>query len=830
MRAAPSEQLIEQLNRLELASPADVRRVYRRARWLAGDLTQFDSVWVDALAQAERLSPFQAAELNAGRGDALRVGPFALRSSVSSPAWTRGYHARTTAPGTPREARLVTVDGVSKPDAAIAIIHESMRRLAACAVPQVAPMTECGVEGTRLWATAAPVAGRTANEWLVHCGRMQPEVVHEIARQMAIGMLALERAGQPHGDVSIQNVVLDPIGVAQLVWPGLRCAVRPIETADAANWPAEAYDAVAPERMRGEPATVATDLYSCGIVWRHLLSGRPPFAPARSAAKLCAAQSGSLEAIERLAPQTPASLVAAIEACTSRDPSLRPKSAAALVEVLGPSTDRGQALLAHYLSHGATPPERFARRMRTIRRSRQLPTWSAVAVGAILALAAGTSPWWSRLLQTTPPLTLQQIQIASVVMPTAPMGTPPIPQGAPPLAEPRLLADVALGEFPSQPSPQMPSISTPTSMVTSRADGLKPTALQTQSVAPTKPILRQGDPAERVAQASASLPIVPTAAPRYVAPEFLLSSNRPIAWSSVQPLAGQTVKGRPGERPTIVVTATGAPLAAEGVRFENVDFVAAPAQRASALRVTARNAIFDGCTFGGAQLGSGAGVSLVWTPDAAHGSPAPAAELQIIGGELTCDEAAICCTVADDARVICDNTLHLGSGPLVCVEHAPARRAPGAQAELSLRISHCTARGGDALLELCAPTVTAALPKVRVEAIECVFAPLSNGALILVRGGAGPAEALRQVVWTGQGSVVTPGAHPVAWQGQAGRQPVADRQLAIEGLVRSELGFAGEAPAGRDASRLVRWQVPLRSPDPPGIGDMAQRPVRRAVQ
>jgi hypothetical protein len=115
---------------------------------------------------------------------------------------------------------------------------------------------------------------------------------------------------------------------------------------------------------------------------------------------------------------------------------------------------------------------------------------------------------------------------------------------------------------------------------------------------------------------------------------------------------------------------------------------------------------------------------------------------------------------------------------------------------------------------------------VRVESIECVFAPEDDGTLLLVRGGAGPTEALRQVAWSGQGSVVTPGARPVAWQAEGSRQQVADDRLAIEGLVRSELGFAGEANAGREASLLIRWQVPLRSTNPPGILEVSQETPR----
>ncbi len=69
---------------------ADGRRVGR----LAKDLPRFDSVWIDALAQARVLTPFQAAELNAGRGGALRVGPFLLGQRLAHPCYVASYRAK----------------------------------------------------------------------------------------------------------------------------------------------------------------------------------------------------------------------------------------------------------------------------------------------------------------------------------------------------------------------------------------------------------------------------------------------------------------------------------------------------------------------------------------------------------------------------------------------------------------------------------------------------------------------------------------------------------------------------------------------------------------
>jgi hypothetical protein len=43
-----------------------------------------------------------------------------------------------------------------------------------------------------------------------------------------------------------------------------------------------------------------------------------------------------------------------------------------------------------------------------------------------------------------------------------------------------------------------------------------------------------------------------------------------------------------------------------------------------------------------------------------------------------------------------------------------------------------------------------------------------------------------------------------------------ETELDVGGLVRSPLEFAGPAEKGPAASRLVRWQGPLRSSEPPG--------------
>ena len=75
-----------------------------------------------------------------------------------------------------------------------------------------------------------------------------------------------------------------------------------------------------------------------------------------------------------------------------------------------------------------------------------------------------------------------------------------------------------------------------------------------------------------------------------------------------------------------------------------------------------------------------------------------------------------------------------------------------------------------------------------------------------------------------QGSLVSPETAVAAWRDPHGVQrPLGDANVSIAGLVRSRIEFAGGDPSDPAANQLIRWQAPLRSPDPPGI-DPAELP------
>jgi len=174
--------------------------------------------------------------------------------------------------------------------------------------------------------------------------------------------------------------------------------------------------------------------------------------------------------------------------------------------------------------------------------------------------------------------------------------------------------------------------------------------------------------------------------------------------------------------------------------------------------------------------------------------------------------AGLDCRTVGALGIELTNTLHLGAGPLVRLDHCPRSDEP-----LSLGLSQVTLRDGGPLLECLAPHVEEQPVEITVLSTACVFAPQPGEPLVRCSGAASPERLLRGLRWNGQGSLVTPQTPILNWRGPDGPQNVDEASLSIAGLVRSDVEFAGRPSSDPAASRVIRWQAPLRSANPPGI-------------
>jgi len=748
MRESPPPQLIALLERLNLATEAQVRRMGRRVTRLAGELPRFESVWVDALAQARILTPLQAAEINAGRGPSLRVGPYVLCERLLWPNYVACYRARRLDSGA--IVRLVVDDAGDRAEE----LRRGLATLAAasekCQSEHVAAVAEAGGDGDRLWAAAPWVEGRSAAQWMVHNGRFPPEVVLEIARAMLAGLVALEQSGICHGDISAAGLVLTDSGRVVLPQPGIRGVFRPHEGYAHADLPPETYDYLAPERItRGTPPTTASDLYACGCVWWHLLCGRPPLPGGDSLAKLRAAQAAELPDVRRFAPEVPGPLAAALTACLQREPLRRPDSMARLAAALGPPTRNGRYALARCL---AGPSRAAARWPVSVRATRRWSVTPLALAGMAVCLVAAASILW-------------------------------------PLWDGRW---------------RLPAANIPgrrTEPVAERADGQQDVAADNELVAKT---------------------------PRSRPQDLVLASGGPLDGQSLDLRAGQRVRGMSGKRPVVMVPRTGLVVGADGVCFEGIDFVWDHAAETNGgvdspawiIHLRCARAEFRGCSFQAMGAPAAPLAAIGWSHPADPGS----ASLSLPNGRVGLSNcvlgrvgAGIECRTIGALSIELSNTLHLGSGPLVRLDHGPNADEP-----VQIIVSQVTLRGTGPLLE-CHYQQTEGQPgEVAVQAAGCAFVPQAGTPLLLFCGPDAPTRLVGAMRWTGQGSLVSPGTVIAAWRRpDGGRHALDEAAVSMAGLVRSDVGFAGDRQAGPAANAILRWQAPLQSADAPGIDPRA---------
>jgi eukaryotic-like serine/threonine-protein kinase len=119
-------------------------------------------------------------------------------------------------------------------------------------------------------------------------GRLGPDSLLSISGQIASGMAAAHAEGIVHGDLKPENVMVTADGFVKVLDFGLarrlrpRGAVRTDETAElglaesgVGLFGTPRY--LAPEQVRGEPATHASDVFSLGILFYELATGQPAF-------------------------------------------------------------------------------------------------------------------------------------------------------------------------------------------------------------------------------------------------------------------------------------------------------------------------------------------------------------------------------------------------------------------------------------------------------------------------------------------------------------------------------------------------------------------------
>jgi alkyl hydroperoxide reductase subunit AhpC len=234
----------------------------------------------DWMADQQTIDPFTA----------FRPGNYfshyLIEAEVGSGTFARVYRARDLQLDRPVALKVFKPDCPVTPSAALA----EARAAAALNHPNLC--TIYAVDDTAGVPIIAMeyISGRSLGQ-VVRKGndRLPLETLLSLALQIASGMAAAHTAGIVHGDLKPENVMVTAEGVVKVLDFGLARRLRrsqPVLSDDTAELGlAELGEGLfgtprylAPEQARGEPASLASDLFSLGVIYYELVTGKPAFA------------------------------------------------------------------------------------------------------------------------------------------------------------------------------------------------------------------------------------------------------------------------------------------------------------------------------------------------------------------------------------------------------------------------------------------------------------------------------------------------------------------------------------------------------------------------
>lgn len=305
------------------------------------------------------------------------------------------------------------------------------------------------------------------------------------------------------------------------------------------------------------------------------------------------------------------------------------------------------------------------------------------------------------------------------------------------------------------------------------------------------------------------------------APEIVLDASSPVALDRVQLAPGARVRSPANARATVLIRGAPVSIREEDVSFDGIDFVwqaglpsAAPDEMPAMLRIEAGRVRFRRCTFQAASGQARAPAALRWVfPVDRGGLGLPTGKLVLTDCVFHRVASAIDAQTAAGLAIECDNLLHLGPGPLVSLDHAPA-----AGESVSLALRSVTCRQSGPLLKISDPAAIEKPGAISIDARLSVFEPRAGEPLLLLTGPQAPGGLAKAIYWTGEGALVSPEARIAIWHRPSGeRMELNDAAFSIAGLVRSPVQFAGAAEPVLESNAAQRWQAPLPSADAPGI-------------
>jgi serine/threonine protein kinase len=204
--------------------------------------------------------------------------------------------------------------------------EQEARAAAEVSEPHLVPVLEAGQADGRRFLASKYIDGGTLEDKLIESERLGIQETAEYVQHVGAGLHALHEAGIVHRDLKPSNVIVDADGTAMLTDFGLAKG-RAYTVLTKPGQVMGTLDYLAPELIKGEPASPATDIYALGCTIYECIAGQPPFADKEGIQVGLAHVAEPPPDLSGFRDDLPPGFAEAVLSALAKDPAARPATA-----------------------------------------------------------------------------------------------------------------------------------------------------------------------------------------------------------------------------------------------------------------------------------------------------------------------------------------------------------------------------------------------------------------------------------------------------------------------------------------------------------------------
>ena len=267
----------------------------------------------------------------------------------------------------------------------VARFRQEARAAARLSHPNIVSIFDVGCAEDTHYIVMEYVSGETLKDFIKREGTLSPQIVLELAYQVAAALKHAHDNKIIHCDIKPHNILISRDGLAKVTDFGIARAVSSQTSTQVAGILGSVHY-LSPEQARGYGVDAQSDIYSLGVVMYEMLSGAPPFDGPSAISIAMKHLQEQPRPLAEIAPATPQALISLVQKAMAKKPQERFATAQALLQELESLIRQRQNFVAEDQNAGSTGSAKSGKIGATSnlwRRLRKLPKW-AWGIAALL--------------------------------------------------------------------------------------------------------------------------------------------------------------------------------------------------------------------------------------------------------------------------------------------------------------------------------------------------------------------------------------------------------------------------------------------------------------